>query len=128
MTIESRLAIGFLIVALLFEASLCYAQSGKAELFGLILDASGLPVPQVTVELEDQATLVKQSSTTSERGEYHFFGLGLFDHVMHLFVATNNAESRSKSPHKFRKRFVIPVLAAQSQRSVDNSACSQARA
>ena len=76
MTLESRLAIGFLVVALLFGASLCYAQSGKAELFGLVLDASGLPVPQVTVELEDQATLVKQSSTTSERGEYHFFGLG----------------------------------------------------
>lgn len=51
-------------------------QAGKAELFGVILDTIGLPVPQATVKLEDQATLVKQSSSTSERGEYHFFGLG----------------------------------------------------
>ena len=76
MTLESRLAIALLIVALLFGVSLCYAQAGKAEFFGVILDATGLPVPQATIELEDQATLVKQSSTTSERGEYHFFGLG----------------------------------------------------
>jgi hypothetical protein len=76
MSIESRLAIGLLIMALLFGASLCYAQAGKAEFFGLVLDTSELPVPQVTVELESQATLVKQSSSTSERGEYHFFGLG----------------------------------------------------
>src|SRR5262249_41700940 len=77
MTLEARLAIAALIVALLFGlVSLCHAQSGKAEFFGLVLDASGLPVPQTTVELEDQATLLKQSSLTSERGEYHFFGLG----------------------------------------------------
>jgi carboxypeptidase family protein/TonB-dependent receptor-like protein len=76
MTLESRLAIAFLIVALLLGVSLCYAQAGKAEIFGLVLDAGGLPVPQATVELEDQATLVKQTSATSERGEYHFFGLG----------------------------------------------------
>src|SRR5262245_31062935 len=76
-TIESWLAIAVLIVALLFGVvSFCHAQSGKAEFFGLVLDASGLPVPQVTVELEDQGTLVKQSSSTSERGEFHFFGLG----------------------------------------------------
>ena len=74
MTLESRLAIALLIVALLFGVSLCYAQAGKAEFFGVILDATGLPVPQATIELVDQATLVKQSSTTSERGDYHFFG------------------------------------------------------
>src|SRR5262245_3197696 len=76
MSIESRIAIVLFILALLFGASLCYAQSGKAEFFGLVLDASGLPVPQATVELEDQGTLVKQTSSTSESGEYHFFGLG----------------------------------------------------
>ena len=76
MTLESRLAIALVIMALLFGVSLCYAQAGKAEFFGLVLDAGGLPVPQATVELEDQATLVKQTSATSERGEYHFFGLG----------------------------------------------------
>ena len=76
MSLESRLAIVLLILALLFGASLCYAQAGKAEFFGLVLDSSGLPVPGATVALEGQATLVKQSSSTSERGEYHFFGLG----------------------------------------------------
>ncbi len=60
---------------LLSLTSHSYGQAGKAELFGVVLDASGLPVPQASVELEEQATQVRQDSTTSAQGEYHFFGL-----------------------------------------------------
>jgi hypothetical protein len=76
MTSRWRLELSLLLAFLSLISPLAQAQAGKAEFFGVILDASGLPVPQATVELEDQATLVKHSSSTSERGEYHFFGLG----------------------------------------------------
>src|SRR5687768_18500406 len=75
MTSRWRLKLSLLLAFLLLVTSLTHAQAGKAEFFGVILDATGLPVPQATVELEDLATLVKQSSSTSQRGEYHFFGL-----------------------------------------------------
>jgi Carboxypeptidase regulatory-like domain/TonB dependent receptor len=65
-----------LLVLLQWLSLSVHAQAGKAELFGVVIDASGLPVPLATVELEDQATRFKYSSSTSERGEYHFFGLG----------------------------------------------------
>src|SRR5262249_50834211 len=76
MTFKTWLHLRVLGGLLLLWVVSCYGQVGKAEFFGVVLDGSGLPVPQVTVGLEDQATLVKRSSSTSERGEYYFFGLG----------------------------------------------------
>lgn len=52
-----------------------YGQAGKAELFGVVLDASGLPVPLAGVELEESATAARRNVASSDRGEYHFFGL-----------------------------------------------------
>src|SRR4030095_14663181 len=76
MIARQYLNFSLLLVLHLLVVPLAQAQAGKAEFLGVILDATGLPVPQATIELEDQATLVKQSASTSERGEYHFFGLG----------------------------------------------------
>jgi hypothetical protein len=44
-----------------------FAQSTKAELFGLIADPSGLPVPDATIELENTATEVKRPRAARRR-------------------------------------------------------------
>ena len=54
---------------------LSFGQAGRAELFGTILDPSGLAVPKAKVEGEDQATMVRYSVTSDERGHYHILGL-----------------------------------------------------
>ena len=60
-------------IALLPE--LAFAQAGRAELFGVIRDSSGLPVPKAAIQAEDQATMVRYPATSNERGEYHLLGL-----------------------------------------------------
>src|SRR5690349_15744974 len=51
------------------------AQAGRAELFGVIRDASGLPVLGASIQAEDQATMARYSATSDDRGEYHLLGL-----------------------------------------------------
>src|SRR5215831_16707095 len=53
----------------------CFGQAGRAELSGAIQDPAGLPVQKAKVEAEDQATMVRYSATSDERGEYHILGL-----------------------------------------------------
>jgi hypothetical protein len=64
--------LAFLIV--LFPA-VAFSQAGRAELFGVVRDASGLPVPGTAINAEDQSTMVKYPATADERGEYHILGL-----------------------------------------------------
>jgi hypothetical protein len=59
-----------------------FAQAGRAELFGVIRDASGLPVPGAVVQAEDQGTMVRYSGTSDERGEYHLVGLPASNYVV----------------------------------------------
>src|SRR5260370_19991499 len=63
------------ILTLLLTAAPLFAQSGRAELFGTVRDASNLPVSDVTVEARDQSTGAAARSTTSGTGEFHFFAL-----------------------------------------------------
>jgi hypothetical protein len=65
----------WIVAAVLLACAAANGQSGKAELSGGVFDGDGLPVPQVTVELEEQSTRLRQATTTSEEGQYHFFGL-----------------------------------------------------
>jgi hypothetical protein len=58
------------------------AQAGRAELFGVIRDASGLAVPGAAVQAEDQATMVRYSGISDERGEYHLVGLPASNYVV----------------------------------------------
>src|SRR5215510_14300138 len=58
------------------------AQAGRAELFGVIRDASALAVPGAAVQAEDQATMVRYSGTSDERGEYHLVGLPAGNYVV----------------------------------------------
>src|SRR5215471_17797743 len=63
-------------ISLLYFASVgCFGQAGRAELFGTILDPSNSAVPNARVQAEDQATMVRYSATSDERGEYHILGL-----------------------------------------------------
>jgi len=71
-----------LLLILVALASFCYAQAGKAELFGSIEDPSGSPVAHARVQAEEQATLTRFAGTTDERGEYHLLGLPAGDYIV----------------------------------------------
>src|ERR1700730_12944266 len=64
----------------------CLGQAGRAELFGTILDPSGLPVPKAKVEAEDQATMAQYSAASDGRGEYHILGLPAGQYVLTVQV------------------------------------------
>lgn len=60
----------------------CLAQSGKAELSGIILDPSTLPVTGSNVQVEEQATNAIFRTTSGEHGDYHFLGLPIGQYVL----------------------------------------------
>ena len=70
------------VLILLVAAAPGLGQAGKAELFGTILDPSGLAVPAAQVQAEDQATKVRFAASTNERGEYHLLGLPAGEYVV----------------------------------------------
>ncbi len=55
--------------------AVCFGQAGRTELFGVIQDPSGLPVPKAKVEAKDEATMARYSSVSDDRGDYHILGL-----------------------------------------------------
>src|SRR5690242_4847282 len=65
----------FCLLGLLLIAPPALAQAGRAELFGRIQDASGLPVENAKVAAEDQATMARYSVLSDGRGDYHMVGL-----------------------------------------------------
>src|SRR5579871_5680 len=71
-----------LLVGLIFSSTLCFGQAGRAELSGVIQDPSGLAVPKAKVEAEDQATMVRYSAVSDERGEYHILGLPAGQYIL----------------------------------------------
>jgi hypothetical protein len=70
------------ISGLILASTLCFGQAGRAELSGAVQDPSGLPVPNAKVEAEDQATMVRYSAGSDERGEYHILGLPAGQYVL----------------------------------------------
>jgi hypothetical protein len=52
-----------------------WAQSGRSEVFGTVIDPAGLPVPGAIVEIQNQRNSVKQSLQTGAGGAWHFFAL-----------------------------------------------------
>src|SRR5262245_40441539 len=58
------------LLCILLAAGPSYAQTPTGEISGTALDASGLPVPGVTVTLTSQATNVARVVTTNESGLY----------------------------------------------------------
>ena len=59
-----------------------FAQAGKAELLGTILDPSGLPVPNGRVVAEQQGTMLRFPAVSDVRGEYHVLGLPAGEYVL----------------------------------------------
>jgi len=70
------------LVATALCPTLAVAQAGRAELFGVIRDPSGLAVAGAAIQAEDQATMVRYSGTSDERGEYHLVGLPPSNYVV----------------------------------------------
>jgi hypothetical protein len=58
-----------------------FAQAGRAEMSGVVRDASGLPVPRAKVEAEEQGTKAPFRTTCGEHGEYHLLGLPVGQYV-----------------------------------------------
>jgi Carboxypeptidase regulatory-like domain len=71
-----------LLSGLISVSTLCFGQAGRAELFGAIQDPTGLAVPKAKVEAADQATMVRYSAVSDERGEYHVLGLPAGQYVL----------------------------------------------
>ena len=59
-----------------------FGQAGRGELFGTLQDPSGRLVPQARVQAEDQATMIRYSAVSDERGIYHLLGLPASRYVL----------------------------------------------
>ncbi len=70
------------VIALIVACLPCFGQAGKAELFGAIIDPSGLPVAQAKVQAAEQATQAGFVTTSNDRGEYHLLGLPAGEYVL----------------------------------------------
>jgi len=62
---------GALLLGLIWTAISGFAQAGKAELFGVVEDPSGLPLSGAKVQAEEQETRTVFQANTDGRGEYH---------------------------------------------------------
>ena len=60
----------------------CYAQSGKAELFGSVHDPVDATVPDARVQAQELATNARFSAITDNRGEYHLLGLPTGNYIL----------------------------------------------
>jgi hypothetical protein len=65
------------LAAILLAASSlpCFAQGGRAELFGEVRDTQGLAVAKAKVDCSEIATGTRFGSLTDDRGQYHLLGL-----------------------------------------------------
>jgi hypothetical protein len=71
-----------LLTLLLLVPCAGFAQAGRAELFGAVVDPSGLAVVKAKIAAEDQATAAKYAVLSDERGEYHIVGLPPGEYVL----------------------------------------------
>src|SRR5579862_6508417 len=70
------------LLIMLAAAGFCFGQAGRAELFGRILDPSGLAVPKARIQAEEQATKAHFDGVSDGQGEYHLLGLPTGDFVL----------------------------------------------
>jgi hypothetical protein len=68
--------------ALTLFSTLSFSQGGRAELFGVVRDASGFPVPGAAITAEDQSTMARYPAISDDRGEYHLLGLPASQYVV----------------------------------------------
>ncbi len=79
-----RFALSLTVVLLLAFtfANVGFAQAGKAELLGTILDPSGLPVPGASVVAQEQGTMARFTAASDDRGDYHILGLPAGEYLL----------------------------------------------
>lgn len=77
MRISALLSLG----TLLFAAVLCFGQATDSNLIGTVSDVTGAVVPNAKVDLTNEATGVKFTSTTDANGQYRFnnMAVGRYD-------------------------------------------------
>ena len=79
---ELRICGLLMLVAGALFPTVAVSQAGRAELSGVIRDPSGLAVAGAAIQAEDQATMVRYSGTSDDRGEYHLVGLPASNYVV----------------------------------------------
>ena len=62
----------------------CFAQGGRAELFGVVQDAAKLPISGANVRVEEQATKALFTTISDDHGRYHFLGLPAGRYVLSM--------------------------------------------
>ena len=67
--------------------AVAWAQAGRAELIGTVDDPQGRRVSGATIEARDQATSVRYTSQSDDRGEYHLLGLPASEYVVAVRAA-----------------------------------------
>ncbi|MFZ0539380.1 MAG: carboxypeptidase-like regulatory domain-containing protein, partial [Candidatus Sulfotelmatobacter sp.] len=76
MRLIRRVLSWFLYVSLFAITSLLFAQGNyRAQLRGIVSDASGAVVPNATVTIRDTGTNISSSARTDDKGSYFFTGL-----------------------------------------------------
>src|ERR1700681_1699270 len=120
-----RLVFGLLAI-LICSSMLCFGQAGRAELFGTIQDPAGLPVPKAKIEAADQATMVRYSAVSDERGEYHVLGLPAGQYVLTVEQAGFRKYRQSGITLRLADRTAIDVKleVGQPSQSVDVTAAA----
>jgi hypothetical protein len=71
-----------ILVVLCLAPAAVFAQGGKAELFGTVLDPSGLPVAAAAVQARQQSTGTEFPAVSGDRGEYHLLGLPAGEYLL----------------------------------------------
>jgi len=70
------------LLALLLTSLPCFAQAGKAELFGTVTDPSGLAVSSARVAAQEQATGARTEALTDDHGAFHLIGLNTGEYAV----------------------------------------------
>ena len=70
------------IVILLAIAPCAFAQSGRAEISGVVRDPAGLTIRGARIEAQDQATMARYTSNSGDRGQYHILGLPAAQYIL----------------------------------------------
>jgi hypothetical protein len=90
--------------------ALSYGQAVSGDLVGLVVDKSGAVVPNATIEVTNEATNVKSTTTSNTSGEYRF---------SNLLVGTYDITATAKGfANRTLKGFVVELNKANNARLV----------
>jgi hypothetical protein len=119
-----RVCLTVIIIVFVLCPVLLAAQAGRAELSGIIRDASGLAVPGAAIQAEDQATMIRYSGTSDGRGEYHLVGLPTGNYVVTVELPGFRMYRQSGITLRLAERVAldIPLQVGQTSQTVEVTA------